>query len=1316
MSDAPQQTRYHFFPFVREGYVPTAVDTESGKLKQGTTGFTTTVEGRKTDEDGAKSTTESLTVGKDLTVYGPGEITGINQRQVVRTEPEPGTTDFPPNYFPAVEFDRPDLPWLFTPAKATKAKGKLRPWLCLVTVRKQDGVKLRRGGLSGQGSSSLPVLEIGGPADPATELPDLTEAWMWAHTQLVGNVDLTNKEAIRSEFRSQSNVTLSRLLSPRRLRENEAYRACVVPTYGPGVRAGLGEKPYPDGTKDVELAWDIDDPDAQVRLPVYYHWEFSTGPAGDFEALVRRLSPEQLEGLGIRSVDVGDPGPASLQSTEKETVDLEGALHSVDLSPQSYASEKQTVLQGILDEASALADPAKASEGKTPTLGPPLYGQWHVAAPTIPDEGDQPAWFRDLNVDPRNRLPAGFGTRVVQDKQEQLMAQAWDQVGSLRQANQLLRFAQFGRVAVQSLHVDVVNVPAPSLLQFTANLHSRVNWSDADGTTATLSHRIEGSRLPEAALSPSFRRLARPGGPFARRLATDGSQLDVGELIRGLNDGRLTVGTDDSPGGMTSLDVTVDGQSLVNALCTRARERATAVEAERSDWDLIERGKWDDGALSSLVRTDCQEACAGIQSALTNIYPKDVEPLPPSLDAEPPLERLLNVCQGICGESVNVWGGSLLYDLRIALGSGSLREIASALIALHAEVTKAFDEVTTLREIAEQYRTLVRLLTEILDVHGDVDKQLLTEILDEYNGDERQLLTEILDWYEEIDGELLREIVDICERIETRLLPPIFEECDEFEDRYRIFVVRFVAAVLGAFCIDARTTLASVEREVEETADGEAEARARDRIEWLERTCVAVCGDDANIEEALEGEALLAALSERIDEGDVDGTRRLLRVLKQVLAMARHWIRTLRETFSEQGWDETSLSELTEQCDGFGTFLDLLAARLDDYPSDAIAEQLGPAVCGPAAEEPKPPLDLEAVSQRLGEAIDPETTIRNRVEHRLGGVDLDTRDDPLDQILEAPSFSEPMYEPLKNLSEEYFLPGVEDVPLDSVGLLVTNPAFVEAYMVGLSHEMGRELRWREYPTDLRGTYFRRFWDRRSVVPQPTEAEQNDIAEIHAWDGSKNLGKQSPSSGAGDGETLVLLVRGELLQRYPNTTIYAAKAKQKPGSNPGPNEPIPRVPDLPDPTPGSKATGNTKHPIFRGTLDPDITFLGFDLTPEDAFGTTTQKDDLGWFFVLEEPPGEPRFGLDEPADGDDGTELTDWNDLTWGHLSPNGEYHYVDVGPSKPGSGPPGLAGKQIDGVTWGENSAHMASITWQRPYRMAVHADDMLPPNPNGGP
>ena len=76
-----------------------------------------------------------------LRLRGPADVVGIDRHQVVRTDPRPNTSDFEPNCFPSIEFDRADFPWLFTPARAN-TNGQLRPWLCLVVVRQQDGVQL----------------------------------------------------------------------------------------------------------------------------------------------------------------------------------------------------------------------------------------------------------------------------------------------------------------------------------------------------------------------------------------------------------------------------------------------------------------------------------------------------------------------------------------------------------------------------------------------------------------------------------------------------------------------------------------------------------------------------------------------------------------------------------------------------------------------------------------------------------------------------------------------------------------------------------------------------------------------------------------------------------------------------------------------------------------------------------------------------------------------------------------------------------------------------------------------------------------------
>src|SRR5438552_2491006 len=168
----------------------------------------------------------------NVRLRGPADVVGVDARQVIRREPQPGTSDFEPNFFPSIEFDRADFPWLFTPAKPD-GNGRLRPWCCLVVVREQDGVSI---GPAAQGS--LPVLLITAPARPIDELPDLADCWAWVHSQAAAP-DASNA-SVASALGGAPQLSLSRLVCPRRLDANTSYLACVVPTFELGRKAGLG--------------------------------------------------------------------------------------------------------------------------------------------------------------------------------------------------------------------------------------------------------------------------------------------------------------------------------------------------------------------------------------------------------------------------------------------------------------------------------------------------------------------------------------------------------------------------------------------------------------------------------------------------------------------------------------------------------------------------------------------------------------------------------------------------------------------------------------------------------------------------------------------------------------------------------------------------------------------------------------------------------------------------------------------------------------------------------------------------------------------
>jgi hypothetical protein len=394
---------------------------------------------------------------------------------------------------------------------------------------------------------------------------------------------------------------------------------------------------------------------------------------------------------------------------------------------------------------------------------------------------------------------------------------------------------------------------------------------------------------------------------------------------------------------------------------------------------------------------------------------------------------------------------------------------------------------------------------------------------------------------------------------------------------------------------------------------------------------------------------------------------------------------------------------------------------LSDF-HDALAVRLEPR---PA----KPALDLALVRERALSALEPHRAIaarfaplfrvgdldvrayaRLRYTSGLGGGDLDT----LREVMNYPDIKLPMYLPLDGLSHEYFVPNLGLIPNNTISLMKTNQPFIESYLLGLNHEFARELLWREYPTDQQGSYFRQFWDVSNYVDRlgrdakKLADDLKDIPRIHQWRRTSALGSHNQRDAQGDASQVVLVVRGDLLKRYPNTFIYAQHAEWGTGTRA--NRLV-----LPDETGGLFAVTppdpRLRFPLYRAKVAPDIHFIGFDLTLEEARGDPRLDEtaaarvavgggELGWFFVLQEVVGEPRFGMDVDAPVEPSANR--WDNLSWVNIDLGGG-QAVDV--AKPFlSTPAGADG----GVQWNAHAADMAFILYQEPVMVAVHGRNML--------
>ncbi|MEU7005174.1 hypothetical protein [Streptomyces sp. NPDC046332] len=346
----------------------------------------------------------------------------------------------------------------------------------------------------------------------------------------------------------------------------------------------------------------------------------------------------------------------------------------------------------------------------------------------------------------------------------------------------------------------------------------------------------------------------------------------------------------------------------------------------------------------------------------------------------------------------------------------------------------------------------------------------------------------------------------------------------------------------------------------------------------------------------------------------------------------------------------------------------------------------------------------------------------------LSSVQLPDRLVPFaDKFLEAmayPVLDMPMYQALIDQSVDLFVPNLNKVPPNSISLLETDQKFIESYLVGLNHEMARELLWREYPTDQRGTPFRQFWDVRAVRPNQGETPEErrerlyDIPPIAGWTKESELGEHDHRDKGPQENELVLVIRGELLKKYPNAAIYAHRARWDP-SDADPDPTKERVPiELVDEA--NPSHDEIRLPLYEAKVEPDIYLLGFDLTSPEAKGEEPEGS-AGWFFVIKERPGEPRFGVDvAPAALPSRVEV--WNDLSWPDIDPAGT-GFIELDEAtapvvlREFDDPAADEEKLLQHVEdlslplWhaGLSSADVAYILFQAPVLMAVHAQEMLP-------
>ena len=1068
-----------------------------------------------------------------MRLHGPGDVIGIDQRLVVRTDPKPNATNFEPNYLPIIDFDPPDFPWMLTPAKAQDDR-RLRPWLVLIVL---EVAKTRLPRMST--GVVLPSIRIKG-ADVASELPDLADSWSWAHAQLV------NEDAgqIQADLQGKPNSNISRLVCPRRLKELTDYVACVVPAFEPGRLRGLGLVASEDDPRMTTLApaWNKSVA-ADVTLPVYYHWEFSTSPKGDFESLARRLRTpgsykgtpveEQLKTVGTIPMEVDNllNGP-----TPGLVTTMEGALVPIKYEPGApppdvQAESLEIIVNTPQDQVvNPVGDGPTNADGRRIEVKPPLYGAWHAQQHQVFRAGVGPAsapklgkhWLADLNLNPRYRGAAGYGAEVVRKNQEDYVDACWDQIGDILDAEMkfnLTRLAIEALSALKRKHFDVL--PPERVLQVFGPALPRIeaygNASQTyriNGQIASVGGRLARSSMPVAMIDTAMRRVASPANRSLRMAAR--LNASVAALPAVLNSYVTTMAKATKKAEVFSVNAfTPDG-----ILGTKLFNGLDLAGPATSPLDLstigLSGGRYTVG--------DVTQALAAARNAQRVLAKNGV----PGLTIRE-------------GQHLGVFTD--LHSERFGMLAANSPTVQSSDWAIVAAQVESLGDRGVEGFLVESNTSTAMLQVHSMRLDSRSGHFTVDQIAGRFNAARKAMP---LTAKGRIPG-----AGPLAALSGTQLGQISVGQAREFD----------ATSLFTALPPNAMTTAAGAPVQT------------------------------FNLNSNFEFEyAKTPGQVPPVVSITIPPAIRNREVLNRFATATRG---------TQATWADAYTAKRVE-------------VQVIDFPlaqaATVVRSRTDPAVTLPARLATSVSVAQFSVNQATSHvsAFLPKKTL---IDHRFMIPKL------LDRVMAWPHLRNAMYKDLAGYDKNAFMPGIDDLPQDLIMLVQVNQYFIDAFMTGANFEMNRELLWRAFPTDLRGTPFQRFWDRRLYTLAGT-VYLNDMEPIHQWR-KQPLGERTDEN-MKDPNRIALLVRGQLLRRYPNTAVYAWKKRTTP-QDPNP-ESVQHTMLLKNNDGNPPDKDAIQVPVFSGFIPPDVTFFGFDIDKEQV---------ADWCFVLEEQMSEPRFGFDVP---------------------------------------------------------------------------------------
>ena len=1153
---------------------------------------------------------------RQFSLAGPVDVRSISADAIAQAIPADKSSGYSCDYMPFLEFHEEDFPWRYTPLPSSD---KLVPWLLLLACKEGEYTLQTAPDGSHQVAINLEGAE-GEEAD--TFYPKKEDFHKLAHVQILTP---DGKDPI-AHVSAHPEDGVSRLFCSRKLLSETKYTVFLVPAFELGRLAGLGE-PFQGKASLDRLSFEGNP--VSRTFPVYYQWSFTTGSLKFMELARKQQFVSEAEFGTLSSglkLDISETGLKAYRLLDPpvytgEPIDLPVALVKPGFSESTLKSEDPRLDEELKDDI-LLKNPVFSDAGtefsvnEDPWIVPPVYGARHILAKSFDLKQSAP-FLKDLNLKFRNRAAAGMGANVVKKNQEFFMNRAWGVVEEINKMNQRIR--EFYQVMKTNGAADAKTTALRKYkfgssvfgLQADAAIRVAASQSASDINAVDLAMDVTGRSLN--VLSSSMGEFTRGDGITAEELEVisqesnwQGKRVEISKMgiwYKRISGEKHFFNSIDPKfkfmGGITSANITypqvVFNQSGYVTVRPAGRRLFTLrlwtfypIFQPESYVQYLGFNnspavlRWVDNpdALVYDKNTKVMDLI-GLYNTLRNsrteyeqrwaedadTYDFDKLTLPVSVIVHDYPDINADNCYKIInkGEWVN-WKKRVFY-LRQAVYNRSFPEYPNG-VAFELEEDNDVALIYILPQSCFHDSGKNKYFYMYETDKGGVDVMMLKQS----NGDKDWFHAEksgkISPWMQLSGGVRVKRNSDLMYGGNRKMLSELTAWPNGLEGVAEMFpvsdkdagVVEYISTIKETS--DYYYVLSTVAcypwmwinryRQKDKKFDRSIEIGVDFDICWFENGGAKV--NWTKLHNLIADTFLLLDKSSNW-------------LWRPNLVLMKSYPQNVHVFNADEMMgvrDAAHAKELIEKT--YNVFeAQVTKYRVSEFLQD-VWETMGKRddmVAEKKGDDEMKKVDADAVNRTRLVEVAKEFSKR--------GMTLDLMESNFDgkyPIMAAPVFPDPTSFYLRELSERYLLPSVDELKMDSISIFQTNPVFEEAFLAGMNTEMGRELLWREYPTDERGSYFRKFWDQ-DTLPADFGKGYFDVKYLHKWD--KQLGENHEP---GKGRMLVFVVKSELMVQYPQTSLFLATVGPDPAN---PNRSCPK---------------DILHPEMTGWLSDNTFMAGF----------------------------------------------------------------------------------------------------------------------------